>query len=113
MFGMSLRVFFITSRRRHTRCALVMDVQTCSSDLLDGDFCDHPQHAFRPDESGQQFKAWAVGGFGTQLDNIAVYGNDPDSQDIMYRQAIFKAMDTARVFGNVADRKSTRLNSSH
>src|SRR3546814_11879182 len=35
-------LFFFSSRRRHTRCALVTGVQTCASDLcagLDVDYC--------------------------------------------------------------------------
>src|SRR3546814_13782175 len=35
-----LRVFFFSSRRRHTRCALVTGVQTCALPI----YCAHHQH---------------------------------------------------------------------
>src|SRR3546814_4071704 len=39
--------FFFSSRRRHTRCALVTGVQTCSSDLT-----AHPGHGIHGEEFG-------------------------------------------------------------
>src|SRR3546814_8413649 len=36
-------VFFFSSRRRHTRCALVTGVQTCALPILDGRVGQHGQ----------------------------------------------------------------------
>src|SRR3546814_10229373 len=37
----SLFIFFFSSRRRHTRCALVTEVQTCALPICHGDHSDH------------------------------------------------------------------------
>src|SRR3546814_6410239 len=41
-----LMMFFVSSRRRHTRCALVTGVQTCALPIYDvGEFGDAPLRA--------------------------------------------------------------------
>src|SRR3546814_18610777 len=43
-----LLFFFVSSRRRHTRCALVTGVQTCALPIF-GELCrTHPINGFRP-----------------------------------------------------------------
>src|SRR3546814_10287267 len=50
----SLFVFFVSSRRRHTRCALVTGVQTCALPIL----CERPRRVslsrrrYEPDRGG-------------------------------------------------------------
>src|SRR3546814_9152315 len=38
---LSLDLFVVSSRRRHTRCALVTGVQTCALPIYTGGFTDH------------------------------------------------------------------------
>src|SRR3546814_7398827 len=38
-------VFFFSSRRRHTRCALVTGVQTCALPISEEDGCDVADHS--------------------------------------------------------------------
>src|SRR3546814_5490476 len=40
--------FFFSSRRRHTRCALVTGVQTCALPISPVVVVDQPIHGFRP-----------------------------------------------------------------
>src|SRR3546814_11806953 len=44
--------FFFSSRRRHTRCALVTGVQTCALPICCGSHCREVQTANRQDEEG-------------------------------------------------------------
>src|SRR3546814_2372903 len=125
--------FFFSSRRRHTRCALVTGVQTCalpislikadtpgSETLTEQDF--YGSFAEWLEENDEATVASALGGsslggkWGTP-DVIGVL--KPRAQDIFKFEpqivtAEIKAVPNQPVvaFGQ-ADRKSTRLNSSH
>src|SRR3546814_1646157 len=100
-------VFFFSSRRRHTRCALVTGVQTCALPISDGKHVGTWMMA-RPldrllEESDRQLdmKTRAIAGLAVGIDSAAV----PYSFERIDRGGD----DPARRL----DRKSTRLNSSH
>src|SRR3546814_1505325 len=45
-------VFFFSSRRRHTRCALVTGVQTCALPILDAGALEHRTHRSTGNDTG-------------------------------------------------------------
>src|SRR3546814_5423758 len=102
-------VFFFSSRRRHTRCALVTGVQTCALPIFgqDGDVLQHGLAAIAEarslDRSDLQAAAQLVDDQGRQRFAFDVLSDDEER--------------TARLnYGfedRQEDRKSTRLNSSH
>src|SRR3546814_8208172 len=49
---MSFHIFFFSSRRRHTRCALVTGVQTCALPI-----CDHARAPALPLANGPSFSS--------------------------------------------------------
>src|SRR3546814_6808060 len=120
---MYLLVFFFSSRRRHTRCALVTGVQTCALPIwLDMTVRGTEDRSFR--KSGDCFAV--LGPWLTTADEIA----DPDDLLLSFsvngekRQEASTREMTVGVaelisFASHAytlypgDRKSTRLNSSH
>src|SRR3546814_2297238 len=108
-------LFFFSSRRRHTRCALVTGVQTCALPISD-----------RMGGLDRAFGRRVVGSetqIDEMLDEIGAHLGCDDRR--MYRVdanagAELRALDRRslgqqahRTFGGVIDRKSTRLNSSH
>src|SRR3546814_7069139 len=97
-------VFFFSSRRRHTRCALVTGVQTCALPILP------PLTNTRGEPVG------AVYGFTTMLWKLVEELNRDESPT--HLAVILDA--SSKTFRNdlydkykAQDRKSTRLNSSH
>src|SRR3546814_301732 len=76
-------VFFFSSRRRHTRCALVTGVLTCALPIF------------------------YVGA--RRLEHLRYLGGDP----LVTRFCGFARLPTRRTVADWLDRKSTRLNSSH
>src|SRR3546814_2642184 len=117
---MIVYVFFFSSRRRHTRCALVTGVQTCALPIFKelarrhdvivtvggasvGDH-DHVRGAL--DDAGGRLDFWKIAMkpgkplIAGTLDGAALLGlpGNPSS---------------AFVTATLLDRKSTRLNSSH
>src|SRR3546814_6497291 len=95
---------FLSSRRRHTRCAVVTGVQTCA----------HPISGYRPTDPQV---AWHLARFITNVRGVSF---DP----VLMRRGWLGAYDFAtrrgaQFLGEYArsadplDRKSTRLNSSH
>src|SRR3546814_997568 len=96
--------FFFSSRRRHTRCALVTGVQTCALPIY-----------------------YIVGSLAAQAINDGSYNIlDPSATPVDVLNSIKATITrnsnftTKEAFGNVTfndlfeiDRKSTRLNSSH
>src|SRR3546814_10900786 len=131
----SFILFFFSSRRRHTRCALVTGVQTCALPILTflhGSISDRPHHVAVP-ETPVYLDALLVdtpltGGLeprlgGTHLRTLTVLGFPSMSrpgildalnhQDFGYRWVTrFLALDKSDAT-KALDRKSTRLNSSH
>src|SRR3546814_2076972 len=104
--------FFFSSRRRHTRCALVTGVQTCAlpisaaaaSSAVDSS-CSIRDLMFLG-----MARASLLGGHGAAV----VAANDFDARA---RRPPIQRLDAAKFFGRDRlvglDRKSTRLNSSH
>src|SRR3546814_4612491 len=97
--------FFFSSRRRHTRCALVTGVQTCALPILTvpspGIVAMAMKNAYYPDDDAY-------------LADVAA------ALQVEYRAAVaaglmlqIDAPDLALERQDQADRKSTRLNSSH
>src|SRR3546814_2939493 len=111
-------VFFFSSRRRHTRCALVTGVQTCALPIYQGviDRCIIPimgrmkvQDVKRPDVAAlmkklayKQAEANRTFGVLRKMFNLAeVWGLRPDGTNPCRHVPMYP------------DRKSTRLNYSH
>src|SRR3546814_1692179 len=58
--------FFFSSRRRHTRCALVTGVQTCALPIWSGRFTNHGEPVTEPHSPAlgglEQLRAWMAQG---------------------------------------------------
>src|SRR3546814_1398349 len=95
-------VFFFSSRRRHTRCALVTGVQTCALPIFD----------VRPPNLGEMWQS-TVHWFSLHYLQILIA--------IGAAVVIYSLLTALRSVGgrlkghpgDTLDRKSTRLNSSH
>src|SRR3546814_2349644 len=119
-----LTIFFFSSRRRHTRCALVTGVQTCALPICHG-FGDQQrlvslrrERLFGRGESSAH--VYKIGAERAGRGNTATVGNRTGEQDRTVpkgtdlrheRERVGGAGVSARPGGQ--DRKSTRLNSSH
>src|SRR3546814_6035270 len=114
-------VFFFSSRRRHTRCALVTGVQTCALPI-----CVLDMLALFPARlavKGQEDEAPRIeaGEEGDEnadpeSDNPAAAARERRLEDAVLRIEAGKARDARDADAGDrqrADRKSTRLNSSH
>src|SRR3546814_10678300 len=100
-------LFFFSSRRLHTRCALVTGVQTCALPI-----------------SGRRGKPFAVvlddhkipaahRLFFTATPKVHARGSSPSRGSARPRRSAVASMDNPDLYGRRVDRKSTRLNSSH
>src|SRR3546814_3895391 len=100
--------FFFSSRRRHTRCALVTGVQTCALPILQGIAADEGYGpgiaAYRDDRSTRDAASWdaLLGRWRGELATLATEVRDG-----------WAAVAPKHPLQALADRKSTRLNSSH
>src|SRR3546814_4712138 len=111
-------VFFFSSRRRHTRCALVTGVQTCALPI-----CYEPTLEAIAEQAVVDDEAAIVRGLSirgtlepSRCDNFIAVKQGPGTM-------AFVAVSTYRTFRisvrpnqvkiSIGDRKSTRLNSSH
>src|SRR3546814_13582566 len=109
-------VFFFSSRRRHTRCALVTGVQTCalpiSKFLATGPTADELQRTAASTLGGTIAGLESVGGFGGKAVTLAegaLYSNDPAS----YKTALASmAQATTAEVKAVANKRRSRLASS-
>src|SRR3546814_1499073 len=103
--------FFFSSRRRHTRCALVTGVQTCALPILVLCYVATATQLSRvaeylratglftePDASETMVRGWHVEGLAVR----------PDHRMVAHTGFLLTARRLAP-----GDRKSTRLNSSH
>src|SRR3546814_7209332 len=111
-------IFFISSRIRHTRCALVTGVQTCALPILttyigksylDDQFWGESKvNSVSPRSytSLQVGYTWNVAQFYVGVDNL--FDTKPPRADT---NGLLPGSSTGA--GTWADRKSTRLNSSH
>src|SRR3546814_1119968 len=109
--------FFFSSRRRHTRCALVTGVQTCALPILDLAPRQALLHAAgRHEAVGAAASRGAPAGAG-QGDIAAL--EQPVLVISVIGEAAYRALGARRAVAvveravAVLDRKSTRLNSSH
>src|SRR3546814_8777940 len=101
--------FFFSSRRRHTRCALVTGVQTCALPSVRSAYCAakhgligyHDAVRAENEHLGVKILVVAPGSVRTDISRNAL------NADGSVRGESDKAID------NGLDRKSTRLNSSH
>src|SRR3546814_7638548 len=102
-------MFFFSSRRRHTSCALVTGVQTCALPICFGNcpqYIQVRQHRFRdlPETIAAPHPVTADGALLSPAATALVR-----AADTLF---IASASATATA-GSGLDRKSTRLNSSH
>src|SRR3546814_2786448 len=113
-------VFFFSSRRRHTICALVTGVQTCALPIcllrkVRGALA--PEQV-RADGAGVRtlYKRLAAGGTVGILPDQKPRAGEGQLAPFFGRQALTMVLLprlAARTGATVLDRKSTRLNSSH
>src|SRR3546814_8091035 len=112
-FGSSC--FFFSSRRRHTRCALVTGVQTCALPI----YTPGVTVLCRESTATQDAAEHPMSAQGDELDSTTIFENvfipwkqvfhigNPEHAKL-YPQRIFDWLHY-----HILDRKSTRLNSSH
>src|SRR3546814_6017135 len=103
--------FFFSSRRRHTRCALVTGVQTCALPIsglyfYDGKVCDYAA-SLKPSPRGE-----------LEITDLNRCYLDADALQLQALGRGFAWLDTGThqsllEASTFIDRKSTRLNSSH
>src|SRR3546814_8246288 len=107
---MVLVVFFFSSRRRHTSCALVTGVQTCALPIsgsehirhaVHGDHHDHPD----AEDAGQETEAHSHGHHVHPAKGTAGYHPHESPWTMLVPLGVLAL--------GAVDRKSTRLNSSH
>src|SRR3546814_4804121 len=111
MFMYDYGCFCFSSRRRHTRCALVTGVQTGALPILD-------RKANRPGSRRllvregrlEDFRTWRVGGdeILEKEDTLILGKVRKGFQDVLDQEEALHLS-----LGVQSDRKSTRLNSSH
>src|SRR3546814_5266719 len=111
-------MFFFASRRRHTRCALVTGVQTCSSDL-DAGGQDRPHVRRTIEDPAMRCHPAAVallllaGCASTpKPEPMPTLVKVPVVEYVRVPDSLTKPCPVTRVASRT-DRKSTRLNSSH
>src|SRR3546814_942339 len=115
-------VFFCSSRRRHTRCALVTGVQTCALPISWGSYFAEIRTLTGTTDGPID---WTIGGGWPVSPPAAdpMLGPHAEHQGMTMAHAAPRPGDLARVIAAVrplnlaapvmVDRKSTRLNSSH
>src|SRR3546814_8523531 len=113
-------MFFVSSRRRHTRCALVTGVQTCALPISsrEDDYVRDgiaEQNRRTADVMRSMTGVSIAVGF---LANALLAGTGGIalwlwSTDTLTVGAVATAIGLAMRITNMSDRKSTRLNSSH
>src|SRR3546814_3100700 len=108
----SYSFFFFSSRRRHTRCALVTGVQTCALPIL--------QVVVGGNNEIVGARIRGLDDIVTTLNGREIFtgvGRGFSFQDLPAEALagvdVYKSSSAERLEGGVADRKSTRLNSSH
>src|SRR3546814_8936522 len=105
-----MRIFFFSSRRRHTRCALVTGVQTCALPICAAPGALMAQTEEPRGPAGQMDDADEIVVTG-QPERGAVVGNVRPEQQLS--AADVRGLGVTSISEMIADRKSTRLNSSH
>src|SRR3546814_3079413 len=124
-----MRFFFFSSRRRHTRCALVTGVQTCALPIcgvIPQAFQDRmnqkrrmkmmkwPEHIKRMHEEEIEL-ALKIDRLNEFINGTKFMSLSPLQQRLLEAQqsAMYSYLKILRIRIEVEDRKSTRLNSSH
>src|SRR3546814_7989922 len=102
IFVLRVSCFFFSSRRRHTRCALVTGVQTCALPILAVDDSRATLEMLGEQLSRRGFLVVQCGDGGEALDLLAARG-----VDLVLLDMVMPGLP------GLQDRKSTRLNSSH
>src|SRR3546814_8791200 len=115
-------IFFFSSRRRHTRCALVTGVQTCALPIS----LNYLRDTVGVDDAGRalwlrHFLERGLAALETEAaarpSTPFVFGDAPTLADCVLVPQMFSARrfncDMARFPRLTQDRKSPRLNSSH
>src|SRR3546814_7515072 len=103
---MCVVLYFVSSRIRHTRCALVTGVQTCALPISDAVIL-RPSVIFGPDDSF--FNKFA--GMARMFPVLPLIGGGATKFQPVFVEDVSEA--TALAVDGTIDRKSTRLNSSH
>src|SRR3546814_9818006 len=111
LFGL---LFFFSSRRRHTRCALVTGVHTCALPISLGDLVDDgydPALVYSITGSDDDL-AMDAEKLQREEDTTSGFLSDEDNIDEAGRMVtVYESY--IRIDAEGTDRKSTRLNSSH
>src|SRR3546814_5699299 len=114
--------FFFSSRRRHTRCALVTGVQTCAlpiwpavaGDAGRGLFDPQAKASILPVPLHMQARGAGLAVPARELRQIAATGRFVRAQKILDRRGAAVVVGEVTIHaGTEADRKITRLISSH
>src|SRR3546814_5809162 len=117
-------MFFFSSRRRHTRCALVTGVQTCALPIclraVPGFGCreGRQEGAQRRDRAERRADRLRLADAGGALVDLVGAASAAPARSVSPGSITPALPETRRQFaawgrGELADRKSTRLNSSH
>src|SRR3546814_5879471 len=110
-------IFFFSSRRRHTRCALVTGVQTCALPIYAGR-PPAPKARDRVLSDQEVGVLWNIldkeaAPFGPAIKLLLLTGQRRDEVFSADRIEFDTKQRVWTIPGERADRKSTRLNSSH
>src|SRR3546814_8956204 len=130
-------MFYFSSRRRHTRCALVTGVQTCALPIFarvliaavagepllvarieDGDAAQREQHRMCKLGALEDFLIAGRGkGLAREVGEaaevvVASEGRKPERRPVVAIERVGRKQ-LLQPVGRLGDRKSTRLNSSH
>src|SRR3546814_7349744 len=98
--------FFFSSRRRHTRCALVTGVQTCAL----------PISLYLAQQKLLELGITTIADMGTTIEEWQAYRRAGDKKQLAVRIISYGGdIDNMAIIAGSepTDRKSTRLNSSH
>src|SRR3546814_4099004 len=112
--------FFFSSRRRHTRCALVTGVQTCALPISFPPVIVYTGQDLSPDDElrlRKYSKSIIIKGAKSPerlLDEVTLFLHQVVSElPDQHQKMLTKSLNRDAVLENRQDRKSTRLNSSH
>src|SRR3546814_10259748 len=104
--------FFFSSRRRHTRCALVTGVQTCALPIFSLVGCAVGPDFVKPDDRLATVQLSPRADYAQPNETSAA--NFPSSWWTLFNDPVLAGLQSRAQAGNLnLDRKSTRLNSSH
>ena len=76
---------------------------------LHGHFADDGQHAFAAHHHAHQVVAGGVQRVTTKFDGLALHGKAADLEHVVQREAVFEAVNAARVLGHIAANRAGNL----